>query len=187
MKLTNYSDFNFNVGIYEEMLTPEIQLNLCKDLLPYFKDKTKRTNILFGNEGLVYTTNYRGKTNNRKVLAWTEVPLLNDLRSYIQSLMLKDEKCSDELTVCVVQLYPNGKAMIKPHRDKEMVKGTRILGVSIGATREITFSYFERSHEISLRTGSMYVMRPPTNDKWLHSIPESDTKEPRLSLTFRTY
>lgn len=42
-------------------------------------------------------------------------------------------------TVLVIQRYHDGYAGILPHRDKEMILGTRISGVSLGATRKLLF------------------------------------------------
>jgi len=92
-------------------------------------------------------------------------------------------------TVCVIQRYPNGKIGINPHRDKEMVLGTRICGLSLGAKRIIQFTRLNNDPvSISLLAGSLYCMNPPTNQKWLHSIiKEPHIKEIRYSLTFRDY
>jgi hypothetical protein len=40
--------------------------------------------------------------------------------------------------------------------------------------------------KIPLVSGSLYILKPPTNDHWAHSIEkEPEVKEPRISLTYR--
>ena len=97
------------------------------------------------------------------------------------------EITGEKYNICVVQRYPSGKVGIKPHRDKEMTKGTTICGVSVGETRVLTING-KKNINLSLNPGSMYVFNPPTNTYNTHCIQKKDdTKGPRISLTFRNY
>lgn len=136
-----------------------------------------RSSVLFGDNGLIYRVTYRGNNSEREVNSWDTIPALPELKRLV-------EKVTDQkYTVCLIQRYPNGKVGIAPHKDKEIVLFTRISGLSLGATK--TISFLKRSHiwtgkpnydttiepvNIRLTSGSLYVMNPPTNQKWLHSI-----------------
>ncbi len=146
----------------------------------------RRFNRTFGNEGLVYRIKFGGygtrpvKWVERKAEPWDEIPLLTQIRDMVQTIT------KSVFTYCVIQYYPCGKVGIKPHRDKEMTPGSVIAGLSLGVRRTLRMSYWGENIDISLGTGSLYVLRPPTNDHWSHSILTDGTETPRISLTFRT-
>lgn len=96
------------------------------------------------------------------------------------------------------QKYASGASHIGSHADTEYGDAT-ICGLSIGATREIHFvpspgtgCIFtavadRRPRKLTLPSGSMYVIRPPTNVAWYHKVPPSSTVcGPRYVQTFRT-
>lgn len=137
----------------------------------YNKDGTpskKRNVIVFGRE-------YR---SIKVFKEWP--PIMESIRATIE------EKVQHPINTCIVQIYGTGKTKIRPHQDKEVPPYTKIIGLSLGAERIIKF---ERKgyedHDILLENGSLYLMNPPTNTKWAHSIPECETDQPRMSLTFR--
>jgi alkylated DNA repair dioxygenase AlkB len=111
---------------------------------------------------------------------WTEIPILSKLRDIVQKLT------SSEYTYCVVQYYPSGKVGINPHKDKEMIPGSTICGLSVGQNRTLRMSRNGKNIDLDLLSGSLYVLYPPTNDYWTHSILKDDSIHPRISLTFRT-
>ena len=170
-----------DIDLYPDLLTPELAAKWYDYIDCLFNKDLRRTSILFGNENLIYSVTYQGITNHNEVIPWNNLPGLNELRNLIESIT------KQSYTVCVIQRYPNGKIGINPHRDKEMVLGTRICGLSLGAKRIIQFTRLNNDPvSISLLAGSLYCMNPPTNQKWLHSIiKEPHIKEIRYSLTFR--
>jgi len=114
----------------------------------------------------------------------------------------------------LLQHYRSGKDFISEHSDKtiDVVAGSKIVNVSIGATRSMTLktkkdalSTAEESEEdrsrkhqkFPLPDRSMFVMGLETNAKWLHSVRHDNrpfhTKSEeerymngeRISLTFR--
>ncbi|KAF9782418.1 hypothetical protein BJ322DRAFT_1111282 [Thelephora terrestris] len=114
----------------------------------------------------------------------------------------------------LIQHYRSGKDYISEHSDKtiDVVAGSKIVNVSIGATRSMTLKTKKdaqpsageteedrsRKHQkFSLPDRSMFVMGLGTNAKWLHSVRHDNrpvhTKSEeerymngeRISLTFR--
>ena len=84
--------------------------------------------------------------------------------------------------------YPSGNVGIGRHRDREM-GGRTIACLSFGADRTLTLTPFKYLHEkerrYALPSGSLYVLLPPTNVHWMHSIEKDNTTIARISLTFR--
>lgn len=178
-----YTRTDLDVDLYPSLLNPELAETWCYYLGTIFPPDKKRSSILFGNSGLIYRVTYRGNTTEREVIPWDTLPGLIELKNLVEAIT------KQKYTVCAVQCYPNGRVGIDPHRDKEMVAGTRIAGLSIGAERNIEFTrMYHAPVTIRLRSGSLYVMNPPTNQRWLHSITKDPTvKTPRYSFTFRDY
>jgi len=114
----------------------------------------------------------------------------------------------------LIQHYRSGKDYISEHSDKtiDVVAGSKIVNVSIGATRNMTLRTKKvalspagesgedqsRKHQkFPLPDRSMFVMGLETNSKWLHSVRHDNrpfhtkTEEERymdgerISLTFR--
>ena len=140
---------------------------------------TRREKTIFGNTDIVYNINFRGRIASYPVKPW--IKELSSIKEKIQNIT------GEIYTVCVVQYYPNGKFGINSHRDKEMVHGTTIVGLSLGAERTLEMSRNGKTISIPLPHGSIYILYPPTNDLWAHSIPPTETIVPRISLTFRNY
>ena len=189
-----YKAPNLSVDYYPKILTTLEIDHWYRKLEDRFSDSSRST--MFGNEGLIYTTVYRGETNHYQVEPWTSIPGLIDLKQKVEELT------GETFTVVAIKCYVNGKKGIAPHRDKEMIEGTKIAGLSFGSKRTLTFTkpfdlYAHQPHHtrqtydtisIPLASGSLYVMNPPTNQKWLHSIEKDSTvKLPRFVLTFRNY
>lgn len=174
---------DLDVDYYPNFLNEELANAWYQLLESIFPMDNSRTSMIFGNEGLIYRVSYRGNTTETEVLPWSDLPGLFELKNLIERVI--DQK----ITVCVIQKYPNGKVGINPHRDKEMVAGTRIAGVSVGAPRSIEFTKLNQEPVcIKLGSGSLYVMNDPTNQRWLHCIrKDSKIKNPRYSFTFRDY
>lgn len=179
----NYHDKDLDVDYYSKLLTHYLSQIWYNYLHNLFSQQKKRTSLLFGDTGLIYKVTYQDLETRRLAMPWSNLPALHELKALV-------EKVTNQIyTVCIVQYYPTGRIGIFPHRDREMVPGTRIAGLSLGAKRTITFSRDNHnSTKIELEPGSLYVMKGSTNDRWAHSIVKDLTiKEGRISLTFRNY
>ena len=193
-----------DVDYYPNFLSSELAKQWMEYLLAYFSESSSRSTLIVGDPGLVYSVRYRGATSHRESYPWSDLPALIELKNLAESVT------QQKYTVCVIQYYPSGKVGIGAHRDKEMVFGTRICGLSLGSTRTISFqstatypgsmssssgaaassagTSSSAPIEIALEAGSLYVMNPPTNQKYTHAIlKDPKIKEPRISLTFRDY
>lgn len=140
----------------------------------------KRNKIIYGSIGS-YSIKYRNKEIVTPVINWEKVPELKQLAFDCGSIT------NEKYNTCTIQYYNNGEVDIKPHRDKEMEKGTFIVSLSLGATRTMKFENISSGTIVncSLSQGTLCIINPPTNDFWLHSIPKDSTTEPRISVIFR--
>lgn len=190
-----YHEPGLDFRYYDQFLTPEsaeMLFNLIEEEVE-FKSLTRRSKVIFGNEGMVYSVNFRGNIANYSVKSWTEFPILLEIKKHLEDLTQNTYTC------CVIQRYPSGKIGINKHRDKEMVHGTTIAGISLGTSggdptkrpsRTFVLSRGQREIRVSLNSGSLYLICPPTNDYWTHEIPPSPLEEEsgiRISLTYRNY
>jgi alkylated DNA repair dioxygenase AlkB len=185
---TNITKRNYDVDFYEQFIENHdaIQKNIMKHAVWTRPLSNRRTNITYGNTGLVYKITfggYGGRPKNevhRKALPWDDNPIIKNLRDIVSNIT------GEDYNFCVLQYYPNGNIGINPHKDKEMVKGTTICGISFGETRRLIMSGYGENETYSLTPGSMYVLNPPTNSYYTHCIQkEPNLKKARISLTFR--
>lgn len=178
-----YTAPDLDVDLYPHLLNAETANAWYTYLDELFPQENRRTSLLFGDEGLIYRVNYQEVTRESEVIPWNALPALTELKNLVEKVT------NQTYTVCAIQCYPNGKVGINPHRDKEMVAGTQIAGLSLGAKRTISFTRnYHDPISIALLSGSLYVMKNMTNQKWLHSIvKDAKVREPRFSLTFRNY
>jgi alkylated DNA repair dioxygenase AlkB len=189
-----YRRHNLDLSYYPHLLSLELAAAWFEYLEGFLTRSERRSTVLIGDPGIVYTVRYRGAESHRPVTPWDQIPSLAQLKELVERITRQ------KYTVCIIQRYPHGGVGIGPHRDKEMVPGTRICGLSLGASRHLEFTpqdvnldnpslpaQFEPLR-LKLGPGSLYVMHPPTNQKWRHSIlKESKKIGPRISLTFRDY
>ncbi len=190
---------NFKLDYCEIFLTKDESIVLFNTLSSILPIKKKRTAWLFGDDFnyQVETKNYTMDTRPEPWLSCL-IPIKEKLEKFIY-IQYGDHV---KFNVCVIQQYPNGKFGINPHRDKEMMPGTMICGISLGQQRNIVMSKYktevlgqQRNIVMSkyktevltqpLKNGSLYVLLPPTNDFYAHSIPKDDSLGVRFSLTFR--
>lgn len=144
--------------------------------------KNRRNKLTFGDEDFpCYSFKYKGKDINVPVLPWSRLPVLREIRDLVS------RRTGQPYNTCVVQVYSCGSVGIKPHRDKEVDLGTIIASVSLGETRAMRFERGSMKVDIPLAAGTLCLIRPPTNNYWLHSIPTDDTKGLRASLVFRNF
>lgn len=181
---------DFYPEIFDEKESTQIYRELVKLFCKDFPEKIppggvntlrRRTNLTYGVKGLVYEIHWYGKITRREAKDWSNAKVLLEIKDKISELT------NTTYNICCVQIYPNGKHGIKPHRDKEMKQGTVICGVSFGATRILNVARRADNINLELKPGSCYVFNPPTNDYYSHSILTNESKTPRISLTFRTY
>jgi hypothetical protein len=191
-----YVEKNLHVSFFQVFTPDEAQLifNYLSTHVQWPKTATpnRRYNCTYGDDGLVYEIQFGAKLVRRSAIPWSQLPHLikmNQLTTRLtcdpQSFLTSECKYN----FCVIQCYPQGKIGINPHRDKEMTRGTSICGWSFGCERMMTLSSsrLKKSIKISLPTGSLYVLHPPTNDYWTHCIEKCSNDLPRYSLTFRNY
>ena len=93
---------------------------------------------------------------------------------------------------CVlINLYRDGRDSMGWHADDEAVLGPcpAIASISLGAERDLLLrrrGALRASHAISLRHGSLLLMRGETQRNWQHALPRrKKVLTPRINLTFR--
>lgn len=91
---------------------------------------------------------------------------------------------------CLINYYLDGKSKMGFHSDQTdiLYENTGVGIVSIGGTRILRFRNIENREiikDFELPSGSFIYMTNEVQDEWQHAIPKSDTKNGRMSLTFR--
>ena len=153
--------------------TKELFDNLMS--LDYDKSMRARWTASFGK-----SYDYSGKT-------YPYVPMPNFLDDLIPGIM---ELIGFEPNNCLINLYHDGDSTMGFHSDNtDILKaGTGVVIISIGSERTLRFkNKIDKDNIIDyvLTDGSLFYMNDAVQESWLHSIPKSDTKVPRFSLTFR--
>jgi len=193
MYKTHYSSDKMNIDTYMNYLSEDEATNLYNAIVGnpiHLKHSNitkkgeiskKRNKTIYGSLE-TYSYTYRGVESKTPIIHWSKFPELEKLSQRIQ------ETTKQPYNTCVIQIYNSGVVEIKPHRDKEMKKGSIIASISLGETRNMRF---ERSSyddvEIPLQSGTLCLLNPPTNDYWLHSIPPDSSTSYRISLVFRNF
>lgn len=104
---------------------------------------------------------------------------------------LVGERIGREVNNCLLNFYPDGRSKMGFHSDSEegIAPGTGVSIVSLGAKRPLRFRRTARPDErldYVLAPGSLLFMPSEVQAEWQHSLPRARTREPRISLTFRT-
>ena len=91
---------------------------------------------------------------------------------------------------CLLNFYETGEATMGFHSDstEELVKGTGVAIISLGAERSITFRSKQDKqieHAYLLKSGSLLYMGPKVQEDWKHAILKQSDTGTRISLTFR--
>lgn len=196
---------HFNVEYRPDFIRKDVADYLYQEFSKLFSKTSSREAILFGNKDLKYVVEYGGYKGIPKTI---QTRIANDWsndKKFKFLLTELEKQTNQKYTVCIVQYYPNGKVGIGKHKDKEMVPGTQIAGLSLGQTRKLvmhppkflkgtrilddgrTVKVPYSTVETDLTHGSLYILKPPTNDYWMHEIPKDGSIHPRISLTFRNY
>lgn len=140
---------------------------------------TKRKVAWYGDKPYKYT--YSNTT--KEALTWTKE--LMELKSKIEEIT------NESYNSCLLNLYHNGNEGMGWHTDaeKELKKNGTIASMSIGADRKFVFKHKISKEKVALtlKNGSLLVMKNQTQDNWLHSLPTTKlVSKPRINLTFRT-
>ncbi|KAL5271434.1 hypothetical protein ACHWQZ_G001915 [Mnemiopsis leidyi] len=106
--------------------------------------------------------------------------------------LIKDKFENSVINQCLINIYQDGSSFLPEHADneKDIVHGSNIYTVSVGATREVKFrkdSDSEDERVVSVEGNSLYIMSRKSQDIWKHRIdPVTDGSQGvRYSLTFR--
>ncbi|WP_431167723.1 alpha-ketoglutarate-dependent dioxygenase AlkB [Tenacibaculum halocynthiae] len=91
---------------------------------------------------------------------------------------------------CLINYYLDGNSKMGFHSDQTdiLYENTGIGILSIGETRILRFRNIRDKNvlkDVELPSGSFIYMTNEIQKEWQHSIPKSDTKNGRMSLTFR--
>lgn len=190
--MKNYSAKYLDIDHYRHFIDKELADDLFEHFSENFnQDYKRRQTLLYGTKGLIYRVQYGGYggkdkiTTKHPVINWKHDDILYTLKQQLEEIT------EQKYNVCVVQYYPNGRIGINPHKDREMIKGTSICGISLGHSRNLIMHppkfLNEQNKIIRLRKGSLYVLNTPTNQYWMHEIEKDSSTTPRISLTFRNY
>ena len=163
---------------------------------PFSRDKITipRRQTAYGDPGTSYT--FAGCV----VPARPWIPLLSTLREVLSV------RTGETPNFVLINYYRSGQDCIGWHADDERDLGDAptILSLSLGATRDFQFRHraaFPRPGQparrpelqtvtLPLRSGSLLIMRDPTNKEWKHQLPrrggsKAATIGARLNLTWR--
>jgi len=138
----------------------------------------RRLTAWYGDEPFDYTYSQV----SRQALPWTKT--LAEIKS-------EAEKVSGEtFNSCLLNFYHDGEDYMGWHSDDEpeLNPNASIASVSLGAERKFAFKHKRSKETVStfLTNGSVLLMKPPTQEHWLHTLRKSKkVGEPRINLTFR--
>ena len=193
-----------NVDYYPQFFSKRDADSLFKrlesELQPYFESSLSqvvkimgkihqipRKRTAFGDSGLSYS--FSGIT----VTANTWTPFMTQIKNCVEGAL------QETFNFVLVNRYKDGLDHIGEHRDdeKDLCRGAPIASISLGQERDFVLKHKDsRGREaprkdiqpvkVSLRHGSLLVMRDPTNSQWYHSLPvRKNAAAPRINLTFR--
>ena len=132
--------------------------------------------------------------------AYSGIPLTPE--PWIQPAKIILERINDVLheqfNCALLNCYRSGQDSVAWHADDEPQLGTspRIASVSLGATRRFTLkrkplaslskTELDLRHRLELSNGSLLLMEPGVQERWLHQIPKTSRDiGPSINLTFR--
>ena len=145
-----------------------------------------RKQASYGDDGLKYR--FSGRTVSAK--PWTR--FLKELRDVLAS------KVGTNFNFVLVNRYKDGSDHIGEHKDdeQELVSRSPIASLSFGEARDFVFRHQDSRGangiktiapvKLNLQSGSILLMKYPTNSYWYHSLPvRKKCLGPRINLTFR--
>jgi hypothetical protein len=193
---------DFYESLFSEEDSDDIYDLLNKAFIGNEKTGNRRSAIPLGDDGIVYEIKFGGykgipvRYSRRPSKPWNTIPVVVKLKEIVEELT------GQKYNVCIILKYPNGKVGMQAHRDREMITGSKdevvsskiISGLSFGVSRKLVLSptrYIRQQVDpikLDLKSGSLYVMHPPTNNFWTHAIEKDETiTDARISITFRDY
>jgi len=140
---------------------------------------TKRKVALYADKKTTYTY------SNQKKLTKPWIPELVAIKNIVETITNEQFNC------CLCNLYHNGTEGMGWHSDNEKVLNPMrsIASVSFGTERYFHFKHKKTKETVKflLENGSLLLMKPPTQDYWLHALPKSrKITSKRINLTFRS-
>ena len=128
-----------------------------------------------------------GEAYNYSGITYETVPMHPALIPLVEKL---EAKLGYRPNSCLLNYYADGNATMGFHSDSEddIVPGTGIAIVSLGAERDLTFrSKLDKQVEYAypLRSGSLLYMPPGLQDDWKHAVLSQENTGGRISATFR--
>lgn len=162
-----------------------LKLNFIKN--PQYLFELIDNSIIWDNRMRARKTASFGKAYNYSQMGYPfqEFPsFLEEIRQNIQT------ELNFEPNNCLINYYENGKSKMGYHSDQIdiLAKNTGIAIISLGEKRSLKFRNIENKtifKEFELTSGSLFYMNQEIQNSWQHSIPKSNTENPRMSLTFR--
>lgn len=109
----------------------------------------------------------------------------------IEEILVKiADKIGFEPNNCLINYYADGKSKMGYHSDQTdiLMENTGVAILSLGETRILRFRNIENrdtEYDYALPEGSLIYMTQEVQQLWQHSIPTTNTENPRMSLTFR--
>lgn len=128
-----------------------------------------------------------GKPYNYSQLEYPFQPFTIEIESLINSI---DDMFHFKPNNCLINYYVNGNSKMGFHSDRTdiLIENTGVVIISIGETRTLRFRSIKNKSTVidfNLISGSLIYMKNEVQNLWQHSIIKSDTKDGRMSLTFR--
>ena len=141
--------------------------------------ETKRKVAWYADSPFSYT--YSNIT--KSALVWT--------KNLVTLKALVEQKTGEKYNSCLLNLYHNGSEGMSWHSDgeKNLKENGAIASLSLGATRKFSLKHKNTKEvvSLSLKPGSLLVMKGVTQKNWLHCLPTTKTvNDARINLTFRT-
>ncbi len=138
-----------------------------------------RDTAWYGDPGL----HYKYSELEHKAKPW--LPFLIKIRDQVNSAF-----CQNFNSV-LINRYRDGNDGVSWHSDDEPELGNSptLCSVSFGGSRKFQLRSKEKPREIFsiyLTHGDLLIMKPPTQQNWLHAVPKTNRKvTERINLTFR--
>ena len=129
-----------------------------------------------------------GKAYNYSNISYRYRDFIPEIKDMIDAVGSIVGYCSNN---CLVNYYLDGNSSMGYHSDEVscLKESTGIAIISLGQTRTISFKNIKNPDlilDLELRSGSLFYMGQDVQKEWKHAILKSETKEGRISLTFRS-
>ena len=178
--------------IHQHVLAYEpnfVEQNLSEELVRLFEEKSEDFSRNTENGHSVISYGHEYEYNGARAVK----PLSTDFPEAIKKVvdLIKSQHQDTVINQCLVNMYPDNTSHLPEHSDNEtsIVHGSNIFTVSIGATRNVSFTSSVQSEEervVSAEGNSLYIMSRSSQDTWKHRIdPATESCGVRYSITFR--